>query len=111
MKNKTTGFGCGGCFLVITIVWLFIMLVLASCSPKLYRGEDSSYRGKINKVQYVVIDGAVSMYLHTDKYIIQTDYDRRVEVNDSVYIYETAPTSFYKPFRWAVVNGIKIPIK
>lgn len=99
-------------FYKINLKYLRIHIVLGvflvSCSPKCY---DSYYGGQIERIDYMTVDGRRSMFLHTDKYIILTNYNKRIELDDSVFIYETLPENFYDPFEWVIIDGRKIPIQ
>jgi len=111
MKTNDELPGCGGCFLVAAIVTVFLLLMFASCAPKFYNYGSSSYGGQIKRIDHMTIDGCESMLLHTGKLIVRIEYDNRVELDDSIFFYETAPTSFYEPFQWVVIDGRKYSIK
>jgi len=95
----------------ISVCIILLVIVLASCSKKFYNGGVSSYGGQIQRIDYMTVDGVKSMFLHTDKYIVLTEYNSKIQLDDSVFIYETLPVNFYDPFEWVVINGRKTPIK
>ena len=105
--DEATEYGCGGCFLVAICI-LFLILILSSCNQKCY---DGYYAGQIERINHITVDGRKSMFLHTDKYIILTDYNKKIELDDSVFIYETLPLNFADPYRWVIIDGCKIPIR
>ena len=91
-----------------TIAFILLITLFSSCNSKVY---DGYYGGKIERIDYMTVDGVKSMWLHTNKFIILTDYNKKVELDDSLFIYETLPENFHDDYRWVIIDGRKIPIR